>query len=623
MVEDLGYSGHRLGYYAGGLAASFCGAQFISSMSWGIFSDKYGRKPAVVIGTLGAAVGMFIFGSAKTYTQAVLGRIIGGLLNGNIGVLKSFLTEITDDSNRGKGFSYMSIAWAAGTIIAPLTGGLLSNPAQKYPYIFSDSSLFAEYPYLLPCLLCSISNVLSSVACMVFMTETRGVNAQKKPSTLSYRTRNRSISSEIQMANIESPNGKMSEYLQRGKSAILTTLGAEQKSSWDYSRLPTVNESKVEAIHDGTKINNTVGFAESESNTDLSTLETANSGATIEEFNGQTTSLTESPTAVKDLESGSDDDKEIKGFATSDSEMEYFADKRLGIFMGETFVKKASYHFPKQRKVEEDEILCCATNDPTCGWFPRLLRAIFHTASPVGTDSGGKKLFVKKSSNTGTSVLRHRSVILAVTNYGLLAMGYILLDETLPLFLKLDMPHGGFAFGSSEIGFMLATSGAGMLVFTTMALPLIARNSKLWMFNVGILGAIPLAFGWPLLAVFNYHVVVPNIHNPSTQKMIMWFLLITLCILKNVMATLSFTAVMILVNHSVVEDYLGLVNGLGQSMAALMRGVGPALGGLLWSLAIKENFVYFNFMGVAAIFALTMLINRQLPASLDYKKVKK
>jgi MFS family permease len=87
MVEDLGYGGEKLGYYAGGLAASFCGAQFCSSIVWGIISDKYGRKPAIILGTIGAGIGMVIYGSAKTYTQAVAGRMVGGFLCGNLGFL--------------------------------------------------------------------------------------------------------------------------------------------------------------------------------------------------------------------------------------------------------------------------------------------------------------------------------------------------------------------------------------------------------------------------------------------------------------------------------------------------------------------------------------------------------
>jgi len=49
MVEDMGYGGERLGFYAGMLAASFCAAQFTSSIPWGIVSDMYGRKPAILV----------------------------------------------------------------------------------------------------------------------------------------------------------------------------------------------------------------------------------------------------------------------------------------------------------------------------------------------------------------------------------------------------------------------------------------------------------------------------------------------------------------------------------------------------------------------------------------------
>eukprot|EP01038_Epipyxis_sp_PR26KG_P008496 gene8496-11485_t len=195
MVEDMGYTNSELGYYAGGLAAAFCGAQFCSSILWGVISDKYGRKSAIVLGTIGVGLGMAIFGTAKTYTQAVLGRFIGGFLCGNLGVLKSFLTEITDDSNRGKGFSYISVAWSIGTILAPLAGGLLSNPVDKYPQLFHKKGIFDYYPYLLPCLLCFIFNIFTAFYCLLFMRETRFKN---NPST---------NSSNINNSNSNSPRG--------------------------------------------------------------------------------------------------------------------------------------------------------------------------------------------------------------------------------------------------------------------------------------------------------------------------------------------------------------------------------------------------------------------------------
>eukprot|EP01034_Spumella_vulgaris_P025841 gene25841-32338_t len=173
MVEDFGHSGASLGYYAGGLAGAFCAAQFCSSILWGWFSDKYGRKPAVFLGTLGTALGMIVFGTSRTYTQAVIGRVISGFLCGNLGVVKSFLTEVTDDTNRGKAFSLFSLGWAIGTVIAPIAGGFLCKPADKYPAYFSQSGLFGYYPYLLPCLLCFCFNMAAALICLFAMVETR------------------------------------------------------------------------------------------------------------------------------------------------------------------------------------------------------------------------------------------------------------------------------------------------------------------------------------------------------------------------------------------------------------------------------------------------------------------
>lgn len=82
----------------------------------------FGRRPAVILGSFGTGLGMLVFGFSKSYSQAVLGRFISGLLCGNIGVLKSFLNEVTDETTRGTGFAYMSLAWSCGTVVAPLVG---------------------------------------------------------------------------------------------------------------------------------------------------------------------------------------------------------------------------------------------------------------------------------------------------------------------------------------------------------------------------------------------------------------------------------------------------------------------------------------------------------------------
>ena len=124
----------------GVLAACFCGAQFFSSWAWAKASDRFGRKPTLFFGTLGVAFGMLIFGTATTYPQAIIGRVASGILCGNLSILKTFITEITDSSNRGGGFSILSISWSIGTVFSPLIGGMLSRPCLLYPETFREGT---------------------------------------------------------------------------------------------------------------------------------------------------------------------------------------------------------------------------------------------------------------------------------------------------------------------------------------------------------------------------------------------------------------------------------------------------------------------------------------------------
>jgi hypothetical protein len=150
MLEDLGVADEAVGYYSGAMAASFCIAQFMSSTFWGRFSDTHGRKNTLIIGIFGSIVTAAAFGFSSSVTMAYASRFCFGLLNGNIGVMKSYLTEITDDSNRAKAFSFLPLSWGLGCTVAPIVGGMLYKPNERFPEHFSSDSVFARYPYLLP-----------------------------------------------------------------------------------------------------------------------------------------------------------------------------------------------------------------------------------------------------------------------------------------------------------------------------------------------------------------------------------------------------------------------------------------------------------------------------------------
>merc|ERR1712216_567486 len=72
---------------------------------------------------------------------------------------------------------------------------------------------------------------------------------------------------------------------------------------------------------------------------------------------------------------------------------------------------------------------------------------------------------------------------------------------------------------------------------------------------------------------------------------------------------MQFTAVMIQVNDSVADRHLGVVNGLGQSIGALARAIGPALGGMLWSISRNYNFIFVNFIGAASLLTISQILD--------------
>jgi hypothetical protein len=168
MVEDFGFSEEELGLYVGLIAASYMAGQVCSSYFWGRCSDIYGRKPVMILGTLGTAFAAIIFGTSGTYAQAITARFIGGMLNGNIGVLKSFLAEISDETNQGKAFGLIATAWGIGTIIAPAVGGFLAG-----------QTLWG-YDYLLANIIIAGWGILTSLVTFTCMVETNPPKPGKK-----------------------------------------------------------------------------------------------------------------------------------------------------------------------------------------------------------------------------------------------------------------------------------------------------------------------------------------------------------------------------------------------------------------------------------------------------------
>ncbi|CAG8525501.1 2081_t:CDS:2, partial [Paraglomus occultum] len=191
MVEDFHLTDDpkKIGYFVGYIASSFALCQFFTGLPWGFLSDRIGRRPVILTGLLGTMTSSLLFGLSTSFTWAILSRSLCGILNGNVGVIKSMLAELTDETNQATAFSFLPFMYGIGIIIGPMLGGFLAKPAEQYPSIFGNCPFLKTYPYFLPCFVASLICLFGFTIGFFFLEETlESKKKQKSKSTLFERT---------------------------------------------------------------------------------------------------------------------------------------------------------------------------------------------------------------------------------------------------------------------------------------------------------------------------------------------------------------------------------------------------------------------------------------------------
>jgi len=111
-------------WLVGPLISSFAVAQLISSPIWGKFSDRYGRRPAMIIGLSASAFAYVIFGFATSLWMLFASRIVQGLGGGTTGVAQAYVADTMAPAERAKALGWISAATSAGVVIGPFMGSM-------------------------------------------------------------------------------------------------------------------------------------------------------------------------------------------------------------------------------------------------------------------------------------------------------------------------------------------------------------------------------------------------------------------------------------------------------------------------------------------------------------------
>ncbi|CAE6388720.1 unnamed protein product [Rhizoctonia solani] len=165
----------KIGYYAGLIESLFFITESVCILQYGRLSDRIGRRPVLFFGLSGLVISTLFFGVSKSFTGVIISRALAGVLNGNAGVIKSVLGEVTDDTNAAQVFALIPLVWSIGFTLAPAVGGLLQHPAETMPRVFGWSSTLKEYPYLLPCIVIALIPASGLISGWSFLRETHPV----------------------------------------------------------------------------------------------------------------------------------------------------------------------------------------------------------------------------------------------------------------------------------------------------------------------------------------------------------------------------------------------------------------------------------------------------------------
>ncbi|MCG2610131.1 TCR/Tet family MFS transporter [Flavobacterium sp. SM15] len=120
--------------YGGWLTFAYAITQFVFAPLIGNLSDKFGRRPVILISLLGFAFDYVLLALAPTITWLFIGRIIAGFTGASITTASAYIADISSPENRAKNFGMIGAAFGLGFIIGPVLGGLLGQYGPRVPF---------------------------------------------------------------------------------------------------------------------------------------------------------------------------------------------------------------------------------------------------------------------------------------------------------------------------------------------------------------------------------------------------------------------------------------------------------------------------------------------------------
>lgn len=129
--DDASFVSHYYGYFISVYALM----QFIASPILGSLSDRFGRRPVLLVSLMGAVLDYILMAFAPNLSVLFIGRVIAGLTGASMTVATAYMADISDDNNRAANFGLIGAAFGFGFIVGPAIGGFTGSLGHQYPFL--------------------------------------------------------------------------------------------------------------------------------------------------------------------------------------------------------------------------------------------------------------------------------------------------------------------------------------------------------------------------------------------------------------------------------------------------------------------------------------------------------
>lgn len=134
LIEELAGSTSAIGLWNGLFVAMWAAMQFLCSPIIGSLSDRFGRRPVILISIAGLALDFLLMALAPSLWWLAIGRILGGITSSSFTSTFAYMADVTPPEKRARGYGLIGAAFSGGFVAGPLLGGVLGEISLRAPF---------------------------------------------------------------------------------------------------------------------------------------------------------------------------------------------------------------------------------------------------------------------------------------------------------------------------------------------------------------------------------------------------------------------------------------------------------------------------------------------------------